>query len=756
MSKQNNLKERILSAVKNSQQKNLEMNALAEALDMTASDAYQNVVKGVAALERENKLHLNDDGTFSLTSEDGIYEGVFSASGRGFGFVSVEGFDDDFFIPPPVTNHAMHRDVVKLKQTKEAQPWNGKGPEGAIEEIVERNVTSLVGEFTAYDEQEVKKTGLYGYVEPQDKKMDNHIIYIETQGVKPKNGSIVLIEITKYPTDDNPKTLFGLVTTEIGHKNEPGVDILSVVYDHGIPQEFSPATYEELDEIPDEVRAEDLEGRKDLRDLQTITIDGADAKDLDDAISAKRLDSGNIQLGVHIADVSHYVREGSAIDEDAFTRGTSVYLTDRVIPMLPQKLSNGICSLNPRVDRLTLSCEMEINSHGEVVRYEIGPSVIYSNQRFTYAEVNSILEDEDKELRSKYSDYIEMLETMAELHEILENKRVARGAISFDTDEAEIIVDEEGHPTDILLRERRVGERMIESFMLTANETVSEHYNKRNLPILYRVHENPDEEKVQSFLEFAGTLGIQVKAKKENITPKQMQTVIDEVEGKPEETVVTMTLLRSMQQARYDVESLGHFGLAAEYYSHFTSPIRRYPDLILHRLIHYYDEIGQSAQDKGYWESELPEIAEHSSVAERRAIDAERDVDAMKKVEYMADKVGNTYDAVIVSVLGFGMFIQLENTVEGLIHISNMNEDYFEFNEQAMMLVGQNTGVKYRVGEPVRVKLTNANLEQNELDFELVFDEDEEEKPEKSFKSKSSRDEKGKKRDHSFKIKRKK
>ncbi len=754
MSKQNELEKKILSVVEDSNQKNLEMSELAEALDMTSSDNFQKVVKGVAALERENKLHLNDDGTFSLTNEDGIYEGSFSASGRGFGFVSVEGFDDDFFIPPPVTNHAMHRDIVKIKMTREAQPWNGKGPEGAVEEIVERNITSLVGEFTAYDEEEVKKTGLYGYVKPQDKKLTEHIIYIETQGVRPKNGSIVLIEITKYPDDNNPKALFGLVTTEIGNKNEPGVDILSVVYDHGIPQEFSPATLTELDEIPDEVHAEDLEGRKDLRGLQTITIDGADAKDLDDAISAKRLDNGNIKLDVHIADVSHYVREGSALDEDAFTRGTSVYLTDRVIPMLPQKLSNGICSLNPRVDRLTLSAEMEIDQKGEVVRYEIGPSVIYSNQRFTYDEVNGILEDENETLRSQYADYVDMLEIMAELHDILENKRIARGAISFDTDEAEIIVDENGHPTDIVLRERRVGERMIESFMLTANETVSEHYTKRHLPILYRVHENPDEEKVQSFLEFAATLGIQVKAKKENITPKQMQNVIDEVQGKPEETVVTMTLLRSMQQARYDVESLGHFGLAAKYYSHFTSPIRRYPDLILHRLIHYYDEIGQSAQDKSYWENELPEIAEHSSIAERRAIDAERDVDAMKKVEYMADKVGNTYDAVIVSVLGFGMFIQLENTVEGLIHISNMNEDYFEFNEQAMMLIGQNTGAKYRVGQPVRVKLTNANLEQNELDFELVHEE--EEKEEKPFKSKSTRNQTGKDREHSFKIKRKK
>ncbi|MDO5457374.1 MAG: ribonuclease R, partial [Atopococcus tabaci] len=500
------------------------------------------------------------------------------------------------------------------------------------------------------------------------------------------------------------------------------VDILSVVYKHGIPTEFSPDTLREVEEIPDHVQAEEKEGRLDLTETVTITIDGADAKDLDDAISLEKLENGNYYLGVHIADVSHYVKEGSSLDKDAFERGSSSYLTDRVIPMLPRELSNGICSLHPNVERLTMTCFMEINDQGKVLNYHIEPSVIRSHQRMTYDAINGILEEGDPQLYKEYEDYISLFENMGDLHKILEKKRYNRGAINFDTEESQVLVDEEGQPVDIVLRPRGIGERLIESFMLQANETVSEHFTKKHLPILYRVHERPDMAKMQSFIEFASALGIKVSGTKDTVSPKQLQKIIENVEGKDEELVVSMTLLRSMQQARYDIEDLGHFGLAAEYYSHFTSPIRRYPDLTLHRLIHHYQEVGTSKKDQAHYQSILPEIAEQSSMAERRAIDAEREVDNMKKVEFMADKVGQKFEAIIVSVLGFGMFVQLENTVEGLIHISKMKEDYFDYNEQGKMMIGKRTGKTYRMGEKVEVRLVGANTETYELDFELIVD----------------------------------
>src|SRR5699024_2924903 len=406
-----------------------------------------------------------------------------------------------------------------------------------------------------------------------------------------------------------------------------------------IEPEFPKEVLAEVEEMPDVVLPEEMEGRKDLRGQKIITIDGEDAKDLDDAINVEVLENGNYFLGVHIADVSHYVQEKTALNETAYERGTSSYLIDRVIPMLPQKLSNGICSLHPNADRLTLSCDMEFNHQGKVVNYDIYPSVISSYRRMSYTEVNRILIDEDPAMMKKHEDLVEMFHLMEELHTILEKKRVNNGAISFDSTELDFEVDEAGKPLAIHLVERGIGERMIESFMLAANQTVSEHFSKRELPILYRVHEQPDEAKMQNFLEFASALGMHIKGTKERITPKTLQSVLDEVAGKPYEQVVNMLMLRSMQQARYDVQPLGHYGLAAEYYSHFTAPIRRYPDLILHRLIHYYQEEGTDKKSKEYWAEQLPEIAEHSSMAERRAVDAEREVEDLKMAEYMVDKV---------------------------------------------------------------------------------------------------------------------
>ena len=463
----------------------------------------------------------------------------------------------------------------------------------------------------------------------------------------------------------------------------------------------------------------DLVGRRDLRDQQIVTIDGADAKDLDDAVTVRKLDNGNYFLGVHIADVSYYVTENSILDKEAFERGTSVYLTDRVIPMIPQRLSNGICSLNPQVPRLTMSCEMEIDSTGKILSHEIFQSVIQTSERMTYSAVNAILEEEDSESIERYHDLVPMFRLMKELHQILEAHRNHRGAINFEDREAKILVDSEGHPKDIELRERGVGERLIESFMLAANETVAEHFNRQKLPFIYRIHEQPKEEKMQRFFDFAAALGILVKGTKNTITPKDLQKVIQEVEEKPEAAVINTMLLRSMQQARYSEDNYGHYGLAAEYYTHFTSPIRRYPDLIVHRLIRTYSQ-DQSDATKEKWAEALPEIADHSSKMERRSVEAEREVDSMKKAEYMADKIGEEFDGIISSVTKFGIFIELPNTVEGMIHVNELKQDYFHFVENQLALVGERTRQTFKIGQKVRIKVVKSDPETREIDFELL------------------------------------
>ncbi len=701
----------------------VEVGDISKALNMDNSDDFKVLVKAIAELEREQKIQLTNKGKFKIKdkNQDNI-QGKFSATDRGFGFVIVEDSDDDdIFIPASETQSAFDGDIVAVEITEEADKRNDRSAEGKITEIIERKTTSVVGEFYPYEDDEVKDMDLYGYVKPNVKGYPDLTIQIETNGLRPVQGEIVKVDITRYPKYKNEDTM-GIVTETIGHKDEPGIDILSIVHKHGIPSEFPEEVIEEAKQVPDEISDEDLKGRKDLRGEEIITIDGADAKDLDDAVQVKKLDNGNYYLGVHIADVAHYVKEGSAMDREALNRGTSSYLTDRVIPMLPQRLSNGICSLHPNVDRLTLSCEMEINNQGDVVKHEIFPSVIRSIQRMTYSAVNAILDDNDEETRKEYEALAPSFELMAELHHILEAKRERRGAIDFESTEAKIEVDDEGHPTEIKLLERGTGERLIESFMLLANETVSEHFAKRQLPILYRVHEQPDESKIQRFLEFITTFGITVQASKNSISPKDLQEVLDKVKGEPAEVVLNMLLLRSMQQARYDVDPIGHYGIGAEYYSHFTSPIRRYPDLILHRLIHYYNEVGTSAKDKKRWEEKLPEIGQLTSAAERRAIDAERETDELKKAEYMADKVGEEFKGTIVSITGFGMFVQLPNTIEGLIHISLIDDDYYEFNEQHLVLVGQRTGKVFKIGQEIDVRVKSVNTDEIQIDFEIVKD----------------------------------
>ncbi|RAN54607.1 ribonuclease R [Dolosigranulum pigrum] len=715
-------KQAIIDYIEQDNRESIEVNDVTNKFNNHDSAQFKRQVKALAALEREEKIEMLGDGRLRLKRLPDSLVGTFSGTDRGFGFVMVEDEGiDDIFVPAKATKLAFDGDTVEVEITEAPDPSGGRSAEGKITRIIERKTEQVIGEFIPYTDDEIADYNLYGYVKAKLKKGPEHIIQIEMNGLNPTRGEIVSVDITHYPAYKG-EDMRGVVTETIGHKDEPGIEILSIVHKHNIRSEFPDEVLAEAEQVPDQISAADLKGRRDLRGQQIITIDGADAKDLDDAVTVERLDNGHFQLGVHIADVSHYVREDSALDKEAFERGTSSYLTDRVIPMLPQRLSNGICSLHPKVDRLTLSCEMEINQQGNVVAYDIFPSVIRSVERMTYEAVNHILEEKHPQTRKQYQSLVPMLEEMAELHHILEQKRRHRGAIDFDSDEAKIIVDKDGKAIDIELRERRVGERLIESFMLAANETVSEHYSKADLPILYRVHEQPDESKMKRFLEFITTFGLTAQASKDSITPKDLQGVMDRIKDEPYEAVISMLLLRSMQQARYDVDPIGHYGLGADYYSHFTSPIRRYPDLILHRLIHYYDEVGRSQQDKKRWASRLPDMAKHSSEAERRAIDAERETDELKKTEFMADKVGQEFMGTIISITGFGMFIQLPNTVEGLVHVSMMDDDYYRFDEDHLVMIGERTGKVFRIGQPIKVKLMRADVEEVQIDFSIVED----------------------------------
>lgn len=715
-------KQAIIDYIEQDNRESIEVNDVTNKFNNHDSAQFKRQVKALAALEREEKIEMLGDGRLRLKRLPDSLVGTFSGTDRGFGFVMVEDEGiDDIFVPAKATKLAFDGDTVEVEITEAPDPSGKRSAEGKITRIIERKTEQVIGEFIPYTDDEIADYNLYGYVKAKLKKGPEHIIQIEMNGLNPTRGEIVSVDITHYPAYKG-EDMRGVVTETIGHKDEPGIEILSIVHKHNIRSEFPDEVLAEAEQVPDQISAADLKGRRDLRGQQIITIDGADAKDLDDAVTVERLDNGHFQLGVHIADVSHYVREDSALDKEAFERGTSSYLTDRVIPMLPQRLSNGICSLHPKVDRLTLSCEMEINQQGNVVAYDIFPSVIRSVERMTYEAVNHILEEKHPQTRKQYQSLVPMLEEMAELHHILEQKRRHRGAIDFDSDEAKIIVDKDGKAIDIELRERRVGERLIESFMLAANETVSEHYSKADLPILYRVHEQPDESKMKRFLEFITTFGLTVQASKDSITPKDLQGVMDRIKDEPYEAVISMLLLRSMQQARYDVDPIGHYGLGADYYSHFTSPIRRYPDLILHRLIHYYDEVGRSQQDKKRWASRLSDMAKHSSEAERRAIDAERETDELKKTEFMADKVGQEFMGTIISITGFGMFIQLPNTVEGLVHVSMMDDDYYRFDEDHLVMIGERTGKVFRIGQPIKVKLMRADVEEVQIDFSIVED----------------------------------
>ena len=694
---------------------------------------FTDLVKALAYLEQKKQIITDGNGRYQLAQENTEVEGVFRANDKGFGFVRLDDEEaDDVFINSDATKLALDGDRVKVKITAGGNPWNGKGPEGQVEEILERGASSIVGEYTPLEDLQAKISHFAGYVISTNKKFKKYRVYVSENGLIPQMGDMVKVSLKTYPTEDLPDQMTGAVVEIIGNKNDPGVDIMSIVAEHDIRTEWPEDALEQANAIPDHVTEEERHeaGRRDITDQPAVTIDGDDSKDFDDAVVLWKLDNGNYHLGVHIADVAHYVKEGTPLDREAFARGNSTYLVDRVIPMLPFRLSNGICSLNEGVDRLVLSCDMEITPEGERVSYDIYPALMRSHGRLTYNKVNQALRADvpDSDLEDKYVKVRPMLKDMAALHEALYNKRHARGAIDFEEPEAKIIVDEKGKPVDIVLHSRGTAEKMIESFMLLANETVAEAYYRKKVPFLYRVHETPEADRITRFFEFCSAFGLNVKADPNDIEPLDLQKVVTKTLGTPEEAVLQMMMLRSLKQAHYSEDPLGHFGIAAKYYTHFTSPIRRYSDTMAHRMIHAYLEEGMGDEVKEHFKEELPEVADQTSMQERRSIDTERATNDLKMTEYMADQVGNKFEAVISSVTSFGMFVQLENTVEGLIHISNLKDDYYSYDEKTMTLTGRATHKKYKVGMPIKVVLTNANVEQHQLDFE-VYDPDAKKRP---------------------------
>lgn len=713
------IKIKVLHFMAQSKKKSFSIEEIAAGVEMQKGADFKVLVQTIATLEQEKSVIFTKKGKIKLPQKEVLLEGIFRRNERGFGFVNVDPEEDDIYIAKEQTLMALEGDTVAIDITHPADPFKEKGAEGQVVEIRERKLTQVVGEFTLFSDEEIKESDLYGVVKPKDKKLTGFKVFVAAEGIRPMDGSIVIVEITHYPDEEYPTTFEGLVKQVIGYKDEPGMDILSIVVANGIPTKFAEDVLEQANQVPDTINPADFPDRRKLIGEQIVTIDGEDAKDLDDAISVRKLENGNYYLGVHIADVSYYVTQESPLDREAFERGTSVYLTDRVIPMLPQRLSNGICSLNPNVPRLAMSCEMEIDSLGNIVTYDIYESVIQSVARMTYSAVNEILEAENPETIKQYQTLVPMFEEMADLHHLLEAMRKRRGAVTFEDNEAKVIVDEDGHPLEIEFRKRGVGERLIESFMLAANETVAKHFNQKNFPFIYRIHEEPKEEKMRRFMDFASILGIVVKNNNGSVSPKDLQAIVEEVADKPEAMVINTMLLRSMQQAKYSEENYGHYGLAAEYYTHFTSPIRRYPDLIVHRLIRSY-QTDDSVDNQGYWEENLPEIAFHSSQMERRAVNAEREVDALKKAEFMADHIDEEFDGVISSVMKFGFFVELPNTIEGLIHMSTLHQDYFHYVENHLALVGERTGQTFKIGQKVRIKVRKADPETREIDFELI------------------------------------
>lgn len=652
------------------------------------------VAEGKAGVSKKGKYGKPE--TFSI-------QGIFSGHPRGFGFVTAEGREQDVFIPEDKTGGALHGDKVQIVVEREP---SGKRAEGAVIRILEHANPTIIGYY--------QKNKNFGFVIPDNQKISLDIFIPQGKDMGAVTGHKVVAAITDFGgLRRKPE---GEIVEIIGHVNDPGTDILSIVRAYGLPEEFPDEVMEEVSYIPDEVEEADKKGRLDLRDVQMVTIDGEDAKDLDDAVSLSKED-GVYHLGVHIADVSHYVREGSPLDQEALRRGTSVYLVDRVIPMLPHKLSNGICSLNEGCDRLALSCLMEIDEKGTILGHRIAETLIRVDKRMSYTSVNKIVSEGDEEERKAYEELVPMFELMKELSGILREKRSRRGAIDFEFPESKIILDDRGKPLEIKPYERNTATKIIEDFMLAANETVAEDFFWQQLPFLYRTHDNPDPEKMKQLSTFIHNFGLFIRTSQGEIHPKEIQKLLEKTEGTPQEALISRLTLRSMKQAKYTTECTGHFGLAAKYYTHFTSPIRRYPDLQIHRIIKENLRSGLGEKRIAHYDRILPEVAVKTSALERRADEAERETDKLKKCEYMSRYIGETFDGVISGVTNWGLYVELPNTVEGMIRMNALNDDYYIFDEQHYELVGEMTKKTYKLGQPIKIEVLSTDRLLKTIDF---------------------------------------
>lgn len=698
-------KQKILNFISDKEYIPMKISELAMLLQVPPQDRdlLQNLLD---SLVKEGKILKTKKEKYMLPEKLNIVAGTFRSNQKRFGFVVLDDLlKDDIFISPENLNGALHKDRVLCKIIKEADK-NHKA-EGQILQILERGMSQIVGTY-----EEVKG---FGFVIADDKKIAQDIFIPKGKSMGAVTGNKVVVEIKKYDEKRNPE---GVIKEILGHIDDPGVDILSIIRQYELPTDFQDDVYKQLENIPNELDTKDLEGRLDLRDIQMVTIDGEDAKDLDDAISLSRLPNGNFKLGVHIADVTNYVKENTPLDKEAYKRGTSVYLVDRVIPMLPHKLSNGICSLNEGVDRLALSCIMEIDNSGNVVSHKIVETVINIDKRMSYTIVKRILEDNDEELINQYKDFIELFKTMEALCLILRKKRMKRGAIDFDFKESKIILDENGTPIDIKPYERNIATKIIEEFMLVCNETIAEDYYWQSKPFIYRSHDIPDEQKIIKLSQFISNFGYFIKGSQ--VHPKDMQKVLNQVEGKPEEHVVNRLILRSLKQARYTAENDGHFGLSAKYYCHFTSPIRRYPDLQIHRIIKENLKNGISQKRENYLNAKMPEVAKQCSVRERIAEEAERETDQLKKVQFMSDKVGQIFDGIVSGVTSWGVYVELSNTVEGLVHVTTMDDDYYIYDEQNLLFQGEHTNKEYKLGDKVKIQVLKTDMDNKTIDFCFV------------------------------------
>lgn len=655
-------------------------------------------------LLEEGRISVSKKGKYGKPDVFSL-AGIYSGHPKGFGFVTIEGREEDIFIPGDKANGAMHGDKVQVVIDEEN---SGKRAEGVVIRVLTHANEMVVGTY--------QKGQGFGFVIPDNQKVSTDIFIPQGCDLGAVTGHKVVVRIKEFGGRSGKKPE-GAIKEILGHINDPGTDILSIVKAYSLPEEFPETVLEQLDAIPDRVLNEELDSRMDLRSLQTVTIDGEEAKDLDDAITIERLGESGYRLGVHIADVTHYVREYSPLDKEALKRGTSVYLTDRVIPMLPHKLSNGICSLNQGEDRLALSCLMEIDERGNVVGHEVAETVIHVDRRMTYTAVNAIISDRNAAVMEEYQDFVIMFDEMKRLADILREKRHSRGSIDFDFPESKILLDEKGIPVEIKPYERNAATRIIEDFMLLANETIAEDYFWQDVPFLYRTHDKPDEEKMLKLGTFINNFGYTIRMPGGEIHPKEIQKLLDKIEGKPEEPLISRLTLRSMKQAKYTTLNSGHFGLATKYYTHFTSPIRRYPDLQIHRIIKEILNGRLTEKRTAHYDKILPEVSVQSSALERRAEEAERETDKMKKVQYMEQFIGEEFDGVISGVTGWGLYVELPNTVEGLIHIHDLKDDYYQLDEAHYELIGEAKRKVYKLGQPIRVQVMSCDRFAKTIDF---------------------------------------